>query len=192
MSDPSSVAKQIYDGFTKEFDARSKGELNFEGAALTVAQEDDRGDPTRARQIAEKIARQPDTLMVIGHASSGQSKEALPIYLDARPPIPVILTTETNPDLVPAKIKVHKFRPVFRLVPTDKVQAKVAADFIERQADASDKKSIWVVQDLSGIGNHVYSSYLADEFVKDVHNRHAQVVLWSSNLTPPAQAPLLI
>jgi hypothetical protein len=203
MNDSFSVAKQINDGFTKEFEARSQELKNFEGGALTVAQEDDRGDPVRARQIAEKIARQPDTLMVIGHTASGQSKEALPVYLAAEPPIPVILTTETNPDLVPAKIKKHKFRPVFRLLPTDKVQARVAADFIKEQAGAS-HKSIWVVQDMSGIGNHVYSSYLADEFVKDVSNGRTEgesgdrskdvssdVVLWSNNLSLPSPRALI-
>jgi branched-chain amino acid transport system substrate-binding protein len=188
MNDPVSVAKQINDGFTKKFEARSQELATFEGAALKVAQEDDRGDPVRARQIAERIARQPDTLMVIGHASSGQSREALPVYLAAEPPIPVILTTETNPDLVPAKVNKHKFRPVFRLLPTDKVQARVAADFIEEQADAS--KSIWVVQDLSGIGDHFYSSYLADEFVKDVPNGRTKVVLWSNNLSFPSPRAL--
>lgn len=189
MNDPFSVAKQINDGFTKEFEKRSQELKNFEGAALTVVQEDDRGDPTRARQIAEKIAGRPDTLMVIGHAASSQSKEALPVYMATEPPIPVILTTETNPDLVPAKIRKHKFRPVFRLLPTDKVQARAAADFIEDQAGASGK-SIWVVQDLSGIGNHVYSSYLADEFVKDVHGGPIKVVLWSDNLSPPSPSAI--
>lgn len=190
LNDSFSVAKQINDGFTKEFEARGEELKTFEGAALTVAQEDDRGDPTRAHQIAEKIARQPDTLMVIGHTASGQSKEALPVYLATQPPIPVILTTETNPDLVPAKIRKHKFRPVFRLLPTDKIQARAAADFIEEQAAASDK-SIWVVQDLSGIGSHVYSSYLADEFVKDVGSSRTHVVLWSNNLSSPSPRALI-
>jgi branched-chain amino acid transport system substrate-binding protein len=190
MNDPFSVAKQINDGFIKEFESRNQELENFEGGALTVGQEDDRGDPARARQIAEKIARQPDTLMVIGHTASGQSKEALPIYLATEPPIPVILPTETNPDLIPAKIKKHRFRPVFRLLPTDKVQAQTAADFVEEQAATSDK-SIWVVQDLSGIGNHVYSSYLADEFVKDVGSSPTHVVLWSNNLSAPSPTALI-
>jgi ABC-type branched-subunit amino acid transport system substrate-binding protein len=176
------VAHQIY----AAFDARKGYLKDFGGVTLQVVPQNDQKDPSQARQVAERISHQTDTLLVIGHIASSQTKEALPIYLNVSPPIPVILTTETNPDLVPIKIKKHTYRPVFRLAPTDKVQAQVAADLIARQANA-EGKAIWVVQDISG--NTVYSAFLANDFIKDVQKQHAKVVLWSTNLnTPTANA----
>src|SRR5438132_8334050 len=62
---------------------------------------DDAGDPQRAETISQELANRPDVLMVAGHVYSTVTKSALPNYMGADPPIPVILTTETNPNLVP-------------------------------------------------------------------------------------------
>lgn len=125
--------------------------------------------------------------MVVGHVASGQTKEALPVYLATQPPVPVILTTETTPNLVPVTVKAGTYMPVLRLWPTDREQARVAAHFVAKHAtaekDTSTQNAIWVVQDVSG--DTVYSEFLANEFIRDVQRRHAKVVLWSTNLTVP-------
>jgi branched-chain amino acid transport system substrate-binding protein len=149
-----SAAQQIYTELTAE------GELKtFDGTPIEVELKDDQGDPDQARQLATKIAAKNDTLMVIGHIGSTQTKAALPVYFTANPPVPVILTTETNPNLTPPKLLSTKRFPLFRLSPNDDQQAKSAAKFMQRVK----AKAIWVVED---VDNPVYSSYLGSEFIR--------------------------
>jgi ABC-type branched-subunit amino acid transport system substrate-binding protein len=159
----------------------------FRGVPLDVVKRDDEGEPSQARRLAQDITGQPDTLLVIGHIGSGQTKEALPIYLAARPPIPVILATETTPNLVPVAVTPGTYMPVLRLWPTDREQARVAAHFIAKRVTdenaPSKQNAIWVVQDVSG--DTVYSEFLANEFIREVQRRRAKVVLWTTNLSVP-------
>ena len=95
---------------------------------------DDQGEPAKALQISEELAARNDTLMVIGHVKSTQTKAALPGYLMLKhAPIPVILTMETNPQLLPnnhlEKESSDDYSPVFRLWPTDDIQAAEAGQF---------------------------------------------------------------
>ena len=107
---------------------------------------DDSGDPEMAAGIAQQLAARSDVLMVIGHVYSSTTKRALPIYMQADPPIPVILTTETNPAFLPTPSPGDDHvPPVFRLFPTDQDQATKAAGFVESQH----AKSVWVVEDVS-------------------------------------------
>jgi ABC-type branched-subunit amino acid transport system substrate-binding protein len=157
---------------------------DFRDVPLSVVKRNDEGEPSQARQLAESISREPDTLLVVGHIASGQTKEALPIYLAVQPPIPVILTTETTPNLVPVTVRPGTYSPVFRLSPTDREQARIAAHFIAKKAITSIQNAIWVVQDVSG--DTVYSEFLAGEFIRDVQRRQARVLLWSTNLSVPS------
>jgi branched-chain amino acid transport system substrate-binding protein len=144
----------------------------------------DFGDPEKAQTIAQELVRRPDVLMVVGHVYSTPTQRALPIYMQADPPIPVILTTETNPGLLPPPAPTDdRVPPVFRLFPTDDNQAKVAADFIATQK----AKSVWVVEDTS---NPTYSQYLARTFLNAVYDDQPslKVVLWSTNLNLPPYA----
>src|SRR5262249_4195664 len=142
-----SVAQQIYTEFTAEGDLKT-----IDGTPIEVTLKDAQGDPTQARQIAAKIAVKNDTLLVIGHIGSTQTKAALPVYLAADPPVPVILTTETNPNLTPPKLSNTKRFPILRLSPNDAQQARSAAKFMEKAG----AKAIWVVEN---VDNPVYSSY---------------------------------
>ncbi|MCP5245164.1 MAG: hypothetical protein H6937_04095 [Burkholderiales bacterium] len=147
---------------------------------------DDQGDPDKARQISSDLATRNDTLMVIGHVKSTQTKAALSSYLiDANPPIPVILTMETNPQLIPNNYIDSEFSddypPVFRLWPTDDEQAAKAGQF----AIDNNHSVLWVVEDEH---NPVYSKYLASRFVQWVQENNGKVVLWSTNMSvPPAE-----
>ena len=147
---------------------------------------DDQGDPDKARQISSDLATRNDTLMVIGHVKSTQTKAALPGYLiDANPSIPVILTMETNPQLIPNNYINSEFSddysPVFRLWPTDDEQAAKAGQF----AIDNNHSVLWVVEDEH---NPVYSKYLASRFVQWVQENNGKVVLWSTNMSvPPAE-----
>jgi branched-chain amino acid transport system substrate-binding protein len=121
--------------------------------------------------------------MVVGHGYSTTTKSALPNYLGADPPVPVILTTETNPTLVPSspnRTGEVVVPPVFRLFPTDDNQAAVAAKFFADQGATK----VWVVQDTA---NPTYSEYLARAFLKAAYDHQPQlkVILWSNNLSLP-------
>jgi len=134
--------------------------------------------PAEAKEVSERLAKSRDVLMVIGHFYSSQTEIALPNYLRVYPPIPVILTTETNPKLMPEELR-DEYCPVFRLSPTDDQQAKTAADFAINKKGSS---TFWVVEDTD---NPVYSQYLSGEFIDVVHKQGKQVVARFNNLTIP-------
>jgi len=117
--------------------------------------------------------------MFIGHFASSTSKPALRNYLGADPQIPVILTTETNPYLLPEQEERH---PVFRLWPTDREQARALVDFAIHKGG----ETFWVVEDKSE-STSVYSGYLAREIVGNLQGAGKKVVLWSDTKSiPPA------
>jgi branched-chain amino acid transport system substrate-binding protein len=168
--------KQIWKAFSER-----KAELARIGEVpLEMESIDDQGDPVNAERISLGLAAKNDTLMVVGHVASTQTKAALPAYLlKADPPIPVILTTETNPNLLPPKTSPGIYYPVFHLSPTDDEQALTAAQLAIDQGT----KACWVVEDTS---NPVYSTYLAGQFVEQLQRRSVKVLLWSTNLTIPS------
>lgn len=142
---------------------------------------DDFGDPEQAKTIAEELVNRSDVLMVVGHVYSTVTKRTLPVYMKADPPIPVILTTETNPALLPPQaLTDDRVPPVFRLFPTDDNQAQVAAEFVGKQG----ARSVWVVEDTS---NPAYSQYLARAFLNVAYETQPslKVILWSNNLSLP-------
>ena len=152
----------------------------LDGVHLELEKVDDLGDPLNARRVASEIAHRSDALLVVGHIYSTQTREALPVYLqESDPPVPVILTTETNPGLLPPRVKKGIYYPVFRLSPTDDDQAERAVEYAISQGATS----FWVVEDIS---NPVYSSYLAQSFIRQIQQRHNRVLLWSNTLSIPS------
>jgi ABC-type branched-subunit amino acid transport system substrate-binding protein len=170
------ATKQIWERFSEQ-----KSRLtSFGGIKVDVESVDDLGDPLNARRISVDLAERNDTLMIVGHHFSTQTKEALPAYLQqAQPPIPIILTTETNPNLLPPKITKGTYYPVFRLSPTDEKQAESAVQFAISQGATA----FWVVEDIS---NPVYSSFLARKFIDQAQEKSKRVLLWSTNLNIPS------
>jgi branched-chain amino acid transport system substrate-binding protein len=148
----------------------------LDGVQVSFDKENDHGDETTAIRIAENLARRANTLMVIGHLVSTQTRAALPAYLQSvTPAIPVILTTETNPRLVPPSGRSDGFVPIFRLSPTDEDQAEVAAAFVIKKGG----KAVWVAE--SG-ENPVYSEFLATRFIDQIQKKSdgkCRTVLWS-------------
>jgi hypothetical protein len=149
--------RKIWDGFEKE-----RGELEIDKIKVEIKKK--HAKEADADSISKQLAEEHDTLMVIGHLYSTPTKAALPNYLKADPPIPVILALESNPDLLPPTTSDH-LQPVFRLSPTDEGQAAKAAEFAVKHG----AKAIWVVEDES---NPIYSHYLAEEFIKQAMRRN--------------------
>jgi len=156
--------------------------LIVRGKPVILEYREDNWEPERADDISKQLAERDDILLVIGHFASSTSKRALKNYLGAEPPIPVILTTETNPHLLPETQDSDPL-PVFRLWPTDKEQAEAVVDF----AISKGKRVFWIIEDQAP-QMAVYSHYLAEEIVKRLQGAGQTVRLWSRNQSiPPAE-----
>jgi ABC-type branched-subunit amino acid transport system substrate-binding protein len=158
--------------------------LTIDTKPVMIEKRDDKGDAHQAEQIAQEIAGKKDTLMIVGHALSTQTKVALPYYLGgapkgAEPPIPVILTTETNPELLPSQVPDGSCPPALRLSPTDNMQAAKAASFVV----SSRANNFWVVADTN---NSIYSQYLTRQFISQLNGPNKRVVLSSTNQAMPS------
>ncbi|MBE0659405.1 MAG: ABC transporter substrate-binding protein [Bryobacteraceae bacterium] len=158
--------------------------LEIDGVQVKTETRSDLADPDKAYTLAQELALRPDVLMVVGHGSSSVSMRVLPIYMQADPPVPVILTTDTNPGLLPPlALDDDRIRPVFRLFPTDDNQAEVGARFVASRRASS----VWIIEDA---GNPTYSHYLARAFLNVLYEKYGSinVVLWSSNSSLPPYA----
>lgn len=97
--------------------------LKIDGVEIVIRDNNDFGDLSKAEKLATDIANRTDTLLIVGHFYSDTTAKALPFYLGAEPPIPVILTTETNPYLLPSsdskEIIGEKYQPIYALSPDD-------------------------------------------------------------------------
>jgi hypothetical protein len=155
------------------------------GTPVQVKFLNDDGDPVKAEQAAQQIATKEPSILVIGHISSTPTKKALPVYLiQTEPPIPVILVTETNPDLLPPlPPSDYPLFPILRLSPPDNMQAETAADFAATKAS-----TFWVIEDGD---NPVYSHFLAKEFIRKVQKKPGKrVMVWSTSMNIPATTEL--
>lgn len=169
------ATKEVRQGFEEGGDPKTQ----IDGIPLRIEERDDSGDPVRAAEVASELIGRDDTLLVVGHLVSTQTEAALPYYLKkAMPQVPVVLVTETNPNLMPPGTTNEKY-PILRLSPLDNKQAEQAADFAQRRG----ARNFWVVEDTS---NPTYSRYLALEFIKQVQSRGNKVLLWSNNMMVPS------
>ena len=84
------------------------------------------------------------------------------------------MTMETNPDLLPIYCNADSFCPVFQLSPTDKDQAKTAVEFAKRKGG----ESFLIVK---GSINTVYSNYLANQILEQIHESHKSVVIMTTD-----------
>ena len=158
---------EIYDGFREHWD-QNLIHLNEVPIDIEFL---DWSDLQDAVEIANDIALKRDVLAVIGHGSSSASKIALPVYMSQEPKIPVILVTETNPDLLPRHCDEPEMPcPVLRLSPTDDDQAETAVEF----SIFNKCMSFGVVRDSS---NPVYGNYLSDKIVSSLHEWGAAVMM---------------
>ena len=170
LQDPTTM--QIHDGFRDHWERSSQ---QLDGVPVTILARNDGDDLGEVERVANTIAQSEDILVVIGHGSSSNSKTALVEYMAQTPMIPVLLLTETNPDLMPRICDSSPDPcPVLRLAPTDEDQAKTAVEF----ALANGWKNFAVIRDSQ---NPVYSTYLSNEIVKEMHRSNGSVLLWTTD-----------
>jgi ABC-type branched-subunit amino acid transport system substrate-binding protein len=169
------TTQEVWQGFTES--AAPLGSID--GINVVADRANDAGDAKQAAKTATELSSRNDVLMVLGHILSTQSQAALPAYLHTNPPVPVILATETNPEVLPKNSPDEPPYPVFRLSPTDDKQATKAADFA---VESLTSNTFWIVRDTQ---NHIYSDYLAVAFHKQIDCAGKRVVMTGSTDEPP-------
>jgi len=117
-------------------DAYQAGQLavkdagDFNGRTFGVEQGDDLGTGEGGAAVANKFVADPAIVAIMGHSFSGATSNAMPIY--ASKFIAMMSESATNVDLsTQGNISFN------RLVPTDKVQAVVVADFLSKSLGAT-------------------------------------------------------
>ncbi len=173
------------ENFWNGFDEHKEHLAYFRGVKLLIqpAHEDGGQDgfSPNAQSISSTLARQNDTLLVVLVLPSSRTKEVLPEYLQmADPPVPTVLTWQTNPNLLPPKMK-DSYYPVLQMWPTDEIQADSAASF--PKTDHGIRPAFWVVEDTN---NPTYSQFLASHFIEEAEKNSDEVLLRSNNLSLPS------
>ncbi len=163
--------KKLHEEILSKIKSRNSEYITkLNGVKIEFITKNDAGTDSLAIAGANEIANDPRTLMVIGHFYSTTTKAALPYYLESDPPIPVILITESSPQLMPPNVVPKDQISVIRLVATDKSQAAIAARKCKDNiihSDNTGKVNAWVIQ---GDFNPVYSKYLTTLFIREIQN----------------------
>ena len=125
---------------------------------LEAAPFDDRADPKEAVNVANLIVSDQRILAVIGHYNSSCAVPAAKVY--ARAPVAMISPAATNPEVTRQQLSADWSGPkmIFRVVPTDDVQAPYAAKFAYEKLG---KRKIALMHDKT-----TYGQGLAEEFKK--------------------------
>lgn len=146
------------------------GELNSKGGILgekVVLRFDDDGcDPTQAVTVANKIVADPP-IAVIGHACSGATLAASPIYAEAGLPE---ITLSSNP-----KVTERGLKNIFRIDGRDDQQAPILARFLVTIVPKTGKLA--VLDDKSAWG----AGY-ADSLVTALHDK-GRPIAWRDSIT---------
>ena len=157
---------------------------------IQIEGKDDRGDPERAAELAEELRRNPRVLAVIGHATSGTTLHAVWRYNQAG--IPIIMPIATSPELMyhPKKtgLEEHRFRNVFRLLPSDdKGQAPAVTHLIRKLG----LKKVYLINDAT-TGAWEYSRPLRESLEpyirKEVLNKLTEVQRETTDFTKLASS----
>lgn len=111
---------------------------------------DDRGDPARARQLAERITSNPFMVAVVGHLTTGCTLSAIPFYHAAR------LTT-ISPVATGNDIETVKSPYLFRTILSDRQQAISLARYIRKTMG---KVTAALVYEGSSLGTQLKHDFL--------------------------------
>ena len=186
----------LFGTFKKQWDDLPEDKRKLNGIPIKIENGGyDDGKLNIAKQISASLVSNKKTLIVIGHFLSTTTQAALSNYLNAKPPIPVLLLTETVPSILPPEMlennEKDKTFPILRLSPTDDSQATTAVEFASSKLENKDKV-FWVIEDDS---NPVYSNYLATAFINNVNinqpEKGRSVTILRSNLDYPVVPELL-
>lgn len=111
---------------------------------------DDRGEPTRAMQLAERITSHPSIVAVVGHLTTGCTLSAIPFYHAAR--LTTISPVATGNDLDNVKSPY-----LFRTILSDRQQAISLARYIHKTMG---KVTVALVHEDSSLGTQLKNAFL--------------------------------
>jgi hypothetical protein len=142
-----------------------------------------------AKETAERLAQAPDTLMVIGHLSSGLTKVSLPVYLGARPQVPYVSTTASDDELLGRRdgngLEMSDFVPVLQPSPRNSDQGASAVRFaIQKQ------KHDFLIVTEDDPNNETYSSNMIQAYRLAAGENGANVVGTHKMGPPPSPGKL--
>jgi len=120
-------------------EANKKGDLPFD---LKLVESDDVGSPDQAPAAAQKLVDNKDVIAVVGPMFSGATKASEQFFSDAN--LLSVSPSATNPQLTSLG-----FTTFYRVIPTDDVQGKAAADYISK---ALKPAKVFSVDDASEYG----------------------------------------
>jgi ABC-type branched-subunit amino acid transport system substrate-binding protein len=120
------------------------------GKALKLIALDDRGEPARARQLAERITSNPLIVAVVGHLTTGCTLSAMPFYHAAR------LTT-VSPVATGNDLDTVKSPYLFRTILSDRQQALSLARYIHKTMG---KVTVALVYEDSVLGAQLKNAFL--------------------------------
>jgi ABC-type branched-subunit amino acid transport system substrate-binding protein len=124
---------------------------------------DDRGVGSQAAAVAATLRSDPRTVAVIGHATSGTTRKAAPLYWQAD--IPVVMPIATSPNVSISADGGQHLNDLFRLPPSDDLaQAPAVAEFALKKLQ---RHKIYVVRDIS-VDAKEYSSPLFTKILKEI------------------------
>jgi hypothetical protein len=148
--------QSVFNSFQR---AAEKSQLEINGVPIQFELKNDQGDSAVAKRIADGLASAPDTLAVIGHVLSQQTKAAIPSYMAVDPRVPVIATTETDDDLLSLCPSCNQgFVPLIQMAPTNKAQSETAV----RYATEHDRRRFLLVSELNGDNNDYVQNLMKD------------------------------
>ena len=120
------------------------------GKAVKLIALDDRGEPTRAMQLAERITSHPSIVAVVGHLTTGCTLSAIPFYHAAR--LTTISPVATGNDLDTVKSPY-----LFRTILSERQQAISLANYIHKTMG---KVTVALVYEDSSLGTQLKHAFL--------------------------------
>ncbi|CAO5152108.1 branched-chain amino acid transport system substrate-binding protein [Frankia sp. AiPs1] len=138
--DAQQLGINAYDGMLTAVDlANQRPDLQFQ---LRIVAADDQGDPRQGPTAAQKLIDNPSVLAVVGPVFSGPTKTSEPLY--SRAGMLSVSPSATAPDLTGLG-----FRTFRRVIASDAVQGKAAADYVSTVLKA---RTVFSLDDRSAYG----------------------------------------
>ena len=167
----------MWEGVKAAYEAPSQAQLR---TLVNLERFDDGGDQDQARRFAATISADPRYLAVIGHATSGTTRAAIPEYTSKR--LPLLMPIATAPGVLEENGTASRADNLFRLPPDDRIQAsaiaQVIADHRDRASQARSPFKVFFVGDYTSSNNAAYTEFLHQEIrslVSLSHTREARV-----------------
>lgn len=150
------------------------GDVPVKLIVVKLEETDPEKEKEEAKRKAEELANGNDTLMVIGDLTTGVTRQSLPVYMAAKPPVPYISTSASADELC-RDCLVRRFLPLLQLSPTNRSEA----DSMLLWAQEKQKTRCLIVVDGNAAATD-YSKELGDDLSKAADDASKKVRIVST------------